>query len=88
MCIRCRLEMIFWLFKNFVEIKINSVKNGRIYVNLEIHTRMIYHSIIWYLKNLDRSLNGLSIILFHGREIGSNHDLVYNSNLSQKLIDL
>lgn len=42
MCIRCRLEMIFWLFKNFVEIKINSVKNGRIYMNLEIHTKMIY----------------------------------------------
>lgn len=26
MWIRCRLEMIFWLFKNFAEIKVNRCK--------------------------------------------------------------
>lgn len=67
MWIECRLEMIFWLFKNFVEIKVNSVSNGT-NVNLEIHLHANYNDllIIWYVKNLDKSLNGLSIILvFH-----------------------
>lgn len=43
MWIECRLEMIFWLFKNFVEIKVNSVNNGT-NVNLEIYMpiTMIY----------------------------------------------
>lgn len=80
MWIECRLEMIFWLFKNFVEIKVNSVSNGT-NVNLEIHLHANYNDllIIWYVKNLNKSLNGLSIILvFHGREIGSNHDLLYD----------
>lgn len=59
-------------------------------MNLEIHLHVNQNDllIIRYLKNLDRSLNGLSIILFHGREIGSNHDLVYDVYLSQKFVDL
>lgn len=57
-------------------------------MNLEIHLHVNQNDllIIRYLKNLDRSLNGLSIILFHGREIGS--DLIYDVYLSQKCVDL
>lgn len=56
-------------------------------MNLEIHLHVNQNDllIIRYLKNLDRSLNGF---LFHGREIGSNHDLVYDVYLSQKFVDL